>query len=95
MKKMMQLVFVFLANLAFVNVYAANQVFDDIDTDKDGYISKSEAEANKSIQSNWDKVDRDMNGKVDISEFSAFEGEGMFQPPELEEPEPGAAPMDK
>jgi len=94
MKKMIKLVFLIFISTVVANAYADKQIFDEIDNDKDGYISKSEAETNKNIQSNWDKVDRDMDGKVDVSEFSAFESQGMFQPPDLEEPEPGAAPME-
>ena len=68
------------------------QIFDDIDTDGDGYISKSESKSNMNIRNNWTAADTDKDGKIDISEFSAFEGKTTFQPPELEEPEPGAAP---
>ena len=70
------------------------QIFDDIDGDGDGYITKTEAEGLTEIKENWKKADSDKDGKIDVSEFSAFEGRNMFQPAEVEEPEPGAAPTE-
>ena len=75
------------------SVFAENmQVFDDIDSDGDGYITKKEARDLTAIKSDWKKADRDNDGKIDVAEFSAFEGRDMFQPADVEEPEPGAAP---
>ncbi|MDH5258378.1 MAG: hypothetical protein OEX07_10225 [Gammaproteobacteria bacterium] len=69
------------------------KTFDDIDSDGDGYISKKEANDIDHVKSNWTAADKDNDGKLDVSEFSAFEGKDKFQPPEtMEEPEPGAAP---
>ena len=75
-------------------IYAGEvQKFGDIDEDADGYISKMEANDYDELKSNWMKADADKDGKLDVSEFSAFEGMGMFQPAEdSSEPEPGAAP---
>lgn len=71
------------------------KTFDDLDVNSDGYISKDEAMAQKSIERNWTKADKDKNGRLDISEFSAFEGMGKYEPPEDSEiSEPGAAPFD-
>jgi hypothetical protein len=67
-------------------------MFDDVDQDGDGYISKSEAKNLTEMQSNWSDADTDKDGKIDVSEFGAFEGKDMFQPADVEEPEPGAAP---
>lgn len=72
---------------------ATPTTFDEMDSDGNGFISKSEAQARDDISKNWEKADKDNNGKLDVSEFSAFEGRDMFQPAEdAEEPEPGAAP---
>ena len=82
--------------LGVVTALSAEEVktFDELDVNADGYISKEEAMAQKSITRNWTKVDADKNDRIDISEFSAFESKGRFTPPEdSEEPEPGAAPF--
>jgi len=82
-----------LAFLYSVNILAEElQTFDDVDEDGDGYITKKEAKDLTEIQTNWMKADTDKDGKIDVSEFSAFEGREMFQPADVEEPEPGAAP---
>jgi len=83
---------------AFVLFFCGNVVaekvqnFDDVDEDGDGYITKNEAKDLTEIKKNWTKADTDKDGKIDVAEFSAFEGREMFQPAEVEEPEPGAAP---
>jgi len=68
------------------------RIFDDIDGNGDGYISKEEVNDLDEIKSNWMKADTDKDGKLDVSEFSAFEGRERFEPPQVAEPEPGAAP---
>lgn len=48
--------------------------FSAIDTDVDGYISTTEAAtADSNLNAQWKKLDKDKNGKLDKSEFSAFE----------------------
>ncbi|MCO6412309.1 MAG: hypothetical protein J5I92_06155 [Thiogranum sp.] len=66
--------------------------FEAIDVDGDGYISAQEAQARPDLQENWAASDANEDGVLDISEFSAFEGQGRLTPPESEIPEPGAAP---
>ncbi len=51
--------------------------FSSLDTDGDGFISKTEAAANEGLSSAWSQVDADMNEKLDESEFSAFETKEM------------------
>lgn len=81
-------------NLAAAEEKEAAITFDQIDANGDGYISKEEAKVSRDMTRNWAKADKDKNGHVDISEFSAFESQGRFTPPtDLEEPEPGAAPF--
>lgn len=82
--------------LGVVTALSAEEVktFEDLDIDTNGYISKGEAMAEKSIDRNWAKVDTDKDGRIDVSEFSAFESIGRFTPPEdMEVSEPGAAPF--
>lgn len=97
MKSIKWMVMGLIFGLGVVTVVSAEEVktFEDLDINSDGYISKDEAMAQKSIERNWTKVDKDKNGRLDISEFSAFEAKGRFEPPEDSEiAEPGAAPMD-
>ena len=65
--------------------------FDDLDTNHDGYISADEAKANPDLWKKFTQADKDSNGKLDVSEFSAFE-ERFVPADDMEEPEPGAAP---
>jgi hypothetical protein len=69
--------------------------FNKLDKDKDGYISQQEAKDNKKLTEQWDTVDADANGQLEMSEFSAFEtGKAAdFTPPDdPDAPGMGAAP---
>lgn len=52
-----------------------DEMFKQLDTDQDGYISAEEAQAHGDLTSQWDSVDQNSDGQVDQSEFSAFEVE--------------------
>lgn len=71
-----------------LSVYAADYTsatkakFNKLDTNHDGYISQEEAKADSHLSQNWSTADPNNNGKIDESEFSAFE----------EEMEPGSMP---
>ena len=70
--------------------------FKALDKNKDGYISQQEAKANKKLTEQWEAADADANGKLEMSEFSAFESgtAATFTPPEdSEAPGLGAEPM--
>jgi len=76
-------------------LWAAEQpmTFEALDTDGDGYISNKEAGAREDLTKGWQAIDKNTDNKLDITEFSAFESEGRFTPPEeSEEPGIGAAP---
>lgn len=47
--------------------------FRNIDGDQDGYITRKEAENHQRLTNNWEKADANADGKLDASEFSAFE----------------------
>lgn len=47
--------------------------FNDIDRDKDGFISQEEAREHESLAEDWESADADRDGKLSESEFSAFE----------------------
>ena len=68
-------------------------VYEELDTDADGYITKDEAKVRKDLLKNWDKVDTDGDGKLTVSEYISYEGKGRLEAPDdLETPELGAAP---
>lgn len=65
--------------------------FDQLDADGNGYISKEEAAERADLNAKWATADKNADGKVDISEFSAFEVR-MVPADDMESPEIGAAP---
>ena len=44
--------------------------FDALDTDGDGYISRSEARANPTLDAEFDGVDRDSDGRLGREELA-------------------------
>jgi len=66
--------------------------FSHLDKDNDGYVSIPEAEGHLDMLRNWVDIDKDTNGKLEFSEFSAFETKSeqssekakTFVPPENE-----------
>ncbi len=94
--------FMFVAAVVFPLSVAAGEKsttqdsFNKLDTNKDGYISQQEAKNNKKLIEQWDTVDADANGQLEMSEFSAFEqgAAADFTPPDdPEAPGLGATPM--
>jgi hypothetical protein len=68
-------------------------VYEDLDTDANGYITKDEAKVRKDLLKNWNKIDTDGDGKLTVTEYINYEGKGRLEAPEeLEISEPGAAP---
>ena len=61
---------------------ATHERFMRLDTNHDGYISQDEAKADSQLSQEWKTVDTNNTGKIDESEFSAFE----------EDMEPGGIP---
>jgi hypothetical protein len=49
------------------------QRFRAMDGDHDGYVTRQEAENHQRLRNNWEKADADADGKLNASEFSAFE----------------------
>lgn len=67
-----------LAAVALMSVSGALQAtagnsFKALDSDADGYISATEAAANKDLSTRWSELDKDTDNQLDQSEFSAFE----------------------
>lgn len=68
-------------------------VYDELDADSNGYITKDEAKVRRDLIKNWDQIDKDGDGKLTLTEYESYQGKGRLSPPEeLAEPEPGAAP---
>ena len=68
-------------------------VYDELDTDADGYITKGEAKVRPDLLKNWKQADTDGDGKLTVEEYIGYEGKGRLEAPDdLETPELGAAP---
>jgi hypothetical protein len=50
---------------------ANDALFVRLDSNKDGWLSADEAKVDKSVLSDWKKIDVDKNGKVTRAEFDA------------------------
>lgn len=55
--------------------------FGTLDVNRDGYLSKDEAAENPTYAQEWDQIDRNSDGRIDESEFSAFEVQGSGELP--------------
>lgn len=82
-----------LVSSAAMAEYAAT--FEDIDSDRDGYISAAEAKVRPALAEVFAAADANKDGKLNIDEFVAYESAGRFTPPEESEvAEIGAAPTE-
>lgn len=55
------------------------QRFGVIDRNGDGYISEQEAQQKERLLESWEKADLNADGRIDQTEFSAFETEEQPQ----------------
>lgn len=88
--------FIFISILfAAATVYAADRpvIFEDLDTNADGCISKQEANVRPDLVKNFVEIDKDKSGTLCVDEYTAYENKGKLAPDEVEIPEVGAAPM--
>lgn len=55
--------------------------FQNLDADANGYLSQQEAASNADLGMRWEKLDANQDGRLDTSEFSAFEADngGMME----------------
>lgn len=79
------------------NIYAKSppKIFDTIDADADGCISKEEAKVRPDIVKSFAKIDKDKGGTICIDEYTEYQNrrEGNFSPEDYEAPEVGASPV--
>ena len=61
----------------------ATSLFDRLDRNKDGYLSKDELESDEAKNRNWIAVDRDRDGRISRSEFGLV---GIAKPEPAVEP---------
>lgn len=64
----------------------AASLFDRLDRNKDGYLSKEELSVPEANNGNWIAVDRDRDGRISRSEFSAV----LAQPAAPQQPSAAA-----
>lgn len=69
-------------------------VFEDIDFNTDGWISREEAKRRMDLFENWDVIDLDSDGLISSMEYIRYEGrDGFGLPFEAQDMDPGAAPL--
>lgn len=69
---------------AYAGTDAQATGYQDLDANKDGKISRSEASADAELSSNWKALDTNGDNYLDEGEFARFETEPA--------PDPGAQP---
>lgn len=60
---------------AYAGTDAKASGYDDLDANKDGKISRSEATADPELSSRWNELDQNGDNKLDQGEFARFETE--------------------
>jgi Ca2+-binding EF-hand superfamily protein len=65
------------------------EAFRKLDTDKDGFISRQEAAAHPEVSANFDKADRDRDGRLNFEEFETIPLNRSDQPGTFRTPERG------
>ena len=68
-------------------------MFEDIDSDRNGAISRDEAAVRMDLVGNFDDIDKNGNGSLSVDEYSNYHNMGRMVPELVETPEPGAAPV--
>jgi len=68
--------------------------FQQLDQDSDGYVSIVEATGQNELLRQWSAVDTDTDGRLEMTEFSAFEEEPATYVPAVnpDDADIGAAP---
>jgi hypothetical protein len=79
-----------LATAAGLALAAAS--FATLDTNKDGYVSKAEAQKDTSIDAGFAAADKNKDGKLDRAEFAAAANGTTGAPMRTRAPEPTRSP---
>lgn len=67
-------------------------LFEEIDLDHNGAISRSEAAVRDDLSEDFTEIDTDGNKSLSVDEYSNYMNKGV-PPEDVEVPEPGAAPV--
>jgi rhodanese-related sulfurtransferase len=70
------------------------ELFDDIDADANGSISKTEAKVRADLVIFWARADKNKDGKLDPDEYADYMRESGYDPEDADEPGVGAAPVE-
>ena len=65
------------------------EAFRKLDTDGDGWISRKEAAAHPEVAANFDKADRDRDGRLSLVEFETVALNRGDQPGKFRNPDRG------
>ena len=69
-------------------------MYEDIDFNTDGWIDRSEALQRLDLIENWDSIDQNSDGVIEINEYLRYEGQdGYGLPYESQDMDPGAGPL--
>jgi len=68
------------------------KVFNALDKNGDGIITKEEAASVEKLVKDWGAIDTDKSGNIEVSEFAALESAEAYSPVEAEDEPIGAAP---
>lgn len=69
------------------------EMFEDIDADADGSISKEEAKVRADLIAHWRGADKDKDGKLSLEEYIEYVRNSGYDPEDVSIPEVGAAPV--
>lgn len=67
-------------------------IFEDIDSDHNGAISRSEAAIREDLAEEFSEIDTNGDNSLSVDEYSSYMNKGV-PPEDVEIPEPGAAPV--
>lgn len=65
------------------------QAFRMVDKDNDGWITREEASADRTIEANFDQVDHDKDNRLSLPEFEIVPLNRSDQPGQFQNPERG------
>ena len=82
-----------LAAAATVSAQSETKLFEELDRNHNGAISKGEAKEHGELAASFAEIDRDGNNSISVDEYTAYMNRGRMAPEDVEVPEPGAAPV--
>lgn len=65
------------------------EAFRKLDADRDGFVSRREAAAQPEVAANFDRADRNRDGRLDLEEFKSVPLNRSDQPGTFRAPERG------